>query len=115
VTQPLAPYAAPGAHATPRGRVPGWLWPVVCCLALLLGVVGGVVGGAVFERVSNGGDGLFAGGLDDVDTVSEAPLPADNGSVAASCSRAPSRSPRGTTGSRVARPARASCSTGRAT
>ncbi|MFC5177447.1 S1C family serine protease [Nocardioides taihuensis] len=84
VTQPLAPsYAAPGAHATPRGRVPGWLWPVVCCLALLLGVVGGVVGGAVFERVSNGGDGLFAGGLDDVDTVSEAPLPAGNGSVAA--------------------------------
>ena len=48
-TQPLPP-SEPRRHAAPRGRVPGWLWPVVCVLALVLGVVGGVVGGVAYER-----------------------------------------------------------------
>ena len=82
-TQPLpyAPYPVPRPAATPRGRVPGWIWPVVCALALVLGIAGGVAGGAAYDRV-NDGDGFVSDGLSGVDTVSEAPLPAENGSVA---------------------------------
>jgi putative serine protease PepD len=84
-TQPL-PYgqqpADPPRHAAARGRVPGWLWPVVCALALVLGAVGGAVGGLAYERITDG-DGTVREGLAGVDTVSEAPLPAANGSVAA--------------------------------
>lgn len=79
---PFAPASPPPArHAVPRGRVPGWLWPAVCVLALLLGVLGGLVGGAAYERIDES-DGTVSGGLADVDTVSEPPLPPDNGSIA---------------------------------
>ena len=77
------PYQAPAQHAQPRGRVSGWVWPVVCVLALVLGVVGGVVGGAAYDAAREGGSGLVSGGLSGVDTVSQAPLPVDNGSIAA--------------------------------
>lgn len=69
-------------HVTPRGRVPGWLWPVVCVLALVLGVLGGLVGGAAYQELRDE-PGTVAGGLADVDTISEPPLEADNGSIAA--------------------------------
>lgn len=78
---PAPPSPLPARHAVPRGRVPGWLWPVVCVLALALGVLGGLVGGVAYERLDDA-DGTFSGGLADVDTVSEPPLPADNGSIA---------------------------------
>jgi putative serine protease PepD len=80
------PYGAP---ATPRhaarasGRVPAWVWPVVCALALALGVFGGAIGGLVVDRFLDSRPGLVSGGLDDVDTVSKPPLPADNGSITA--------------------------------
>ncbi|GAA4380019.1 S1C family serine protease [Nocardioides caricicola] len=77
---PYAPYAAARPPA-PRGRVSGWIWPVVCVLALVLGIAGGVAGAAVYERASDG-DGFVGDGLAGVDTVSEAPLPVENGSVA---------------------------------
>ncbi|MFC7492939.1 MULTISPECIES: S1C family serine protease [unclassified Nocardioides] len=73
---------SPPRHATPRGRVPGWLWPVVCVLALVLGVLGGLVGGAAYERIQDD-EGTVDGGLAAVDTVSVPPLPLDNGSIAA--------------------------------
>ncbi len=66
-----------------RGSVPGWLWPVVCVLALVLGVFGGALGALLVEGVLDETPGLVTGGLEEVDTVSEPPLPADNGSVAA--------------------------------
>ena len=37
----------------PRGRSRGWFWPVAACLALLLGVVGGVAGSALYDRVDD--------------------------------------------------------------
>lgn len=77
------PYRPAAAHLAPRGRVPGWIWPVVCVLALVLGVLGGAVGGLAYDRLSDSDDGLVSGGLSDVDTVSVAPLPAENGSVVA--------------------------------
>jgi putative serine protease PepD len=69
-------------HAVPRGRVPGWLWPVVCVLALMLGVLGGLVGGAAYQELQDE-PGTVSGGLADVDTISEPPLKPDNGSIAA--------------------------------
>lgn len=83
--QAPSPYGVPPGprHASPAGRVPGWVWPVVCALALALGVFGGAVGGLVVDRVLDGQPGLVSGGLDDVDTVTKPPLPADNGSITA--------------------------------
>ncbi len=67
-----------------RSRVPGWLWPVVCGLALVLGLVGGLIGGlTVSSFEDDGGPGQVSDGLAGVDTVSTPPLNADNGSVAA--------------------------------
>ncbi|MEZ5092114.1 trypsin-like peptidase domain-containing protein [Nocardioides sp.] len=61
----------------PAGRVPVWLWPAVAVLALMLGLFGGAVGGAAYDR-------LTASGTDsEVTSTDPAPLPADNGSVAA--------------------------------
>lgn len=83
--QPAPPQ--PARHVAPRGRVPGWLWPVVCVLALVLGVVGGVAGSLAYERFDDDGVGTFSEGLDGVDTVTEAPLPAENGSISAVADR----------------------------
>jgi putative serine protease PepD len=64
--------------------VPGWLWPVVAGLALLLGLVGGFAGAIAYDALDGSTtSGTVAGGLDGVDTVSAPPLKADNGSVAA--------------------------------
>jgi putative serine protease PepD len=63
--------------------VPGWTWLLVCALALVVGLVGGAFGSLLLERLTDETPGLVSGGLDDVDTVTAAPLPADNGSVAA--------------------------------
>lgn len=65
-----------------RGRVPLWLLPIVCLLALMVGVVGGVAGSAVHDWVVER-DGGSSKGLAGVDVVTEAPLPAENGSIAA--------------------------------
>jgi putative serine protease PepD len=84
---PLAPeYAVPSAPQSPnpsRGGVPGRLWPVVSVLALIVGVIGGVVGGAAYESWHrSSSEGQVGGGLSAVGTVSKAPLPAGNHSVA---------------------------------
>ena len=81
-TQPL-PMGQP-RNATPGGRIPGWMWPVVCTLALALGIVGGGIGGVAYERlVNDNGPGTVSSGLSGVDTVSLPPLTKDNGSVEA--------------------------------
>jgi len=83
------PYTFPGGTpprppAPARGKVSGWVWPVVCSLALVLGVVGGALGGwAIDQWDGNDTPGRVSGGLNDVDTVSKPPLPVDNGSIEA--------------------------------
>jgi putative serine protease PepD len=80
-TQPL-PYPPP--QRAPRGRVPGWIWPVVGTVALVLGVLGGAVGGLAYDQLTDSSTaGTVSGGLGGVDTVSVPPLAAHNGSVAA--------------------------------
>jgi putative serine protease PepD len=60
------------------------MWPVVCTLALVLGIVGGGIGGVAYERLANNnGPGTVSSGLSGVDTVSLPPLTKDNGSVEA--------------------------------
>jgi len=64
------------------GRVSGWVWPAVAALALLVGLGGGALGSAVYDRYDDR-PGAVDNGLEGVDTRNEAPLPVDNGSVAA--------------------------------
>ncbi|MGY2702162.1 S1C family serine protease [Nocardioides sp. HB32] len=81
------PPPPPPPPRAPRARVPGWIWPVVCVLALVVGVAGGAIGGLVYEQVRDDTPGTVSDGLAGVDTVSEAPLPAGNGSIAAVAAR----------------------------
>lgn len=95
VVPPQAPgpwgYPAPGQppaahrHAAPSARVAGWVWPVVAMLALVVGVVGGVVGAAGFRLVDEAGgerQGIVRDGLFGVDTATEAPLAPEDGTIA---------------------------------
>ncbi len=75
------------AHAAPRTRVSGWIWPVMAAVALVVGVIGGVAGSVAYDELRDDradGPGAVAGGLSDVDTVSVPPIPqGKQGSVAA--------------------------------
>jgi len=85
-TQPLPRFPGPDPrHAAARGPVPRGLWPAVCILALLVGVVGGTLGSAAYEALLNASTpGTVRSGLAGVDTVSAPPpLDHDKGSVAA--------------------------------
>ncbi|MBD8870282.1 S1C family serine protease [Nocardioides donggukensis] len=74
-----------GEDTSRRPRLSGWVWPAVAALALVVGLVGGAIGGVAVDewRDANSSPGRSADGFAGVDTVSEAPLPADNGSIAA--------------------------------
>jgi putative serine protease PepD len=89
--QPPRPYGY-GAYPTPppappktlRSKVSTGSLVLVCSLALVIGVLGGALGSLAFNQWddSHQEPGRASGGLSDVDTVSKAPLPADNGSIA---------------------------------
>ena len=74
----------PAASTTPSGpagerrRLPGWLWPAVAALALVVGLLGGLAGGALVA-----GGQSQAGGILHVQRRTAAPLPADNRSIPA--------------------------------
>ncbi|MDN4160255.1 S1C family serine protease [Nocardioides abyssi] len=88
-TQPYpqaAPYGQPypAPPAAPRGRVPGWLWPLVTALALVVGVAGGVLGSIVHDELQEGsGSSLVGSGLGEDTVRTEPPLEVDDGTVAA--------------------------------
>jgi putative serine protease PepD len=68
--------------------VSGWVWPLVSALALVIGVIGGVLGGAVYENLhDHSTEGQVSGGLADSGVESRAPLPAHNRSVASVAQR----------------------------
>jgi putative serine protease PepD len=67
-----------------RARLSGWVWPAVCALALVVGLAGGAVGSLLIDEWDESrGPGRVSDGLPGVDTASQAPLPAANGSIAA--------------------------------
>ncbi|MDN5894188.1 MAG: trypsin-like peptidase domain-containing protein, partial [Nocardioides sp.] len=78
-------FGQPQTQAPVKRRTSRGIWPAVAALALVVGLIGGALGGVVVDQVSDSSDepGRTSGGLDDVDVASEAPLPAENGSVAA--------------------------------
>ncbi|MGH3370235.1 MAG: S1C family serine protease, partial [Nocardioidaceae bacterium] len=81
-TSPL-PYQG-GWYASPqqaRPSLPGWVWPVVAVVALVVGMVGGAFGGLLVSATDGGGSGsaeVFEQGR-----AAPAPLDPENGSVAA--------------------------------
>ncbi|HET7385388.1 MAG TPA: trypsin-like peptidase domain-containing protein [Nocardioidaceae bacterium] len=102
--EPTTPYAAPPSltsYPPPSGypagpsypgyagypvrssgsRVPGWLWPVVAVTALVLGVLGGILGGVMVSTSMNHAPRVIP--LIGADSAAPKPLPADNGSIAA--------------------------------
>jgi putative serine protease PepD len=79
---PAYAFGPPAAVKPPRGRVSGWVWPVVAALALLVGLVGGIAGGAAWQQWHEDSSSVL-GTLPGIDTETKAPLAADNGSIAA--------------------------------
>jgi putative serine protease PepD len=82
VQQPAAqpqPWGEPLPPRPATGRPPGWLWPVVAGLALVVGLLGGLAGGAIVagQQTSSGG------GLLHVQRRTAAPLPPDSHSIPA--------------------------------
>ncbi len=63
----------------PTPRLPAWTWPAVAVLALLLGLTGGALAGALVA----GDGGTSASEVLRVERRTAAPLPADNVSIAA--------------------------------
>jgi putative serine protease PepD len=83
---PTTPYPTYGAHPQhaaqrPAGAVPGWLWPTVAALALMVGLLGGTLGGVAVSRSLD--DGSVDVPAFDPERAALPPLEADNGSIAA--------------------------------
>jgi putative serine protease PepD len=78
-TQPM-PYQGWYPVTPQRAHLPGWVWPVVAATALVVGLVGGAMGGALVS-------GLDAAGpvpsVLETDDTAPPPLDPENGSVAA--------------------------------
>jgi putative serine protease PepD len=74
----------PGDHLrpAPARKVALWVWPAVAALALIVGVLGGLAGGALQDELSSP-RGTNNNGLGGVRTQTAAPLDAENGSVPA--------------------------------
>jgi putative serine protease PepD len=81
---PPAPTTPMPMHRSdePKGRVSGWVWPVVAALSLLLGLLGGFIGALGYDRWEDNAP-TYDDGLDAVQTQDVAPLDADNGSIPA--------------------------------
>ncbi len=67
----------PAADPSRPGRVPAWIWPAVSVIALVLGLSGGALAGALVAGGSSGSGDVLR-----VERRTAAPLPADNVSVA---------------------------------
>ncbi|WP_203336099.1 S1C family serine protease [Nocardioides limicola] len=65
-----------------RAKVGGWVWPVVAVLALIFGLIGGAAGGAAWQQWQ-GDTSSPTRSPALVESAVAAPLPPENGSVAA--------------------------------
>jgi putative serine protease PepD len=87
VPQPTEPsgYPLPGpttevSTSTDRSRLPGWTWPLICVLSLLLGIGGGAIGASLVNDDDNTGS---AGNTVLNIPVRKAPLSPGNQSIPA--------------------------------
>ncbi|HYO41478.1 MAG TPA: trypsin-like peptidase domain-containing protein [Nocardioidaceae bacterium] len=87
------PYGYPSPPPAPqprqgggRGGLPGWAWPALTGLALVVGTLGGVLGGVAVSSSMRSGDGASPPPIS-TNNGAAAPLRADNGSVAAVAAR----------------------------
>ncbi len=80
-TQPY-PVAGPPSPAPQRAKVPAWMLPAVALIALVLGLTGGAIAGALVSANDNSPGGVFK-----VERRTAAPLPPDNDSIAAVASK----------------------------
>jgi putative serine protease PepD len=71
-----------GRSGPPTRKLALWVWPAVACLALVVGILGGLAGGALQDELASQ-RGTVDNGLEGVRTQTAAPLDADNGSVPA--------------------------------
>lgn len=71
-------YPAAQPERTPKSKLPGWTWPLIAGLCLLLGIGGGALGAAMFGTTQS---------TIKVQERTAAPLPADNESVPAVASK----------------------------
>lgn len=62
--------------ALPSSRIPGWLWPLIAVVSLVVGILGGAIGGALFTKYDDESAGVLQ-----VERRTAAPLPDDNQSV----------------------------------
>lgn len=74
---------SPLVSRPPRGRLSGWVWPAIALLSLLVGLGGGALGAAAYDHWSGDDGGRNGAGLEGVSTREAAPLPVENGSIAA--------------------------------
>jgi putative serine protease PepD len=83
---PATGYPMAGPSPVPpqaRGRVPGWIWPGVAALALVVGLVGGALGGAAVQAWRDADSSGTSSARDSGGTiVSAPPIKAGNESVA---------------------------------
>lgn len=70
----------------PASRFPGWAWPTMTALALVVGALGGVLGG-VAVSTSMSSDGPVSTQVLSTDNGAPAPLKVDNGSISAVAAR----------------------------
>ncbi len=72
------PYPVSSGPTPVRAKVPAWMLPAVAVTALVLGLTGGAIAASVISENSSGSGGVLS-----VQRRTAAPLPADNGSIAA--------------------------------
>ena len=63
--------------------MPGWAWPVLVVLALVVGSVGGAVAGALVSSIGGNGEVPIIGTDNSADNGAASPLKVDNGSISA--------------------------------
>jgi putative serine protease PepD len=82
-----APYQQQQQRQPQAGsRFPGWVWPVIAAIALIVGALGGVLGGVAVSSSLNA-DNVNSIPVIGTDNGAAAPLAADNGSVSAVAAR----------------------------
>ncbi len=84
--QPSRPPTPPVGSQNGPSRLPGWAWPVITALALVVGALGGVITSVAVSSSMAGGDGSSVPVIG-TDNGAAAPLKADNGSIAAVAAR----------------------------